>query len=126
MTFAKQKPAEPNIKIKRLNNKSGVSAEILEQIVERLIALTSPSKIILFGSNARGEAQPDSDLDLFVVKKDVTEHYDEALRLGRALSDLILPIDLVVTSEAQFERYGRVPGTIYYHALKEGYVLYAR
>jgi predicted nucleotidyltransferase len=88
--------------------------------------LASPVKIILFGSNARGEALPDSDLDLLVVEKKVSEQYDETLRLDRALRDFRLPIDLVVVSEAQLKRYGCVPGTIYYRSLQEGRVLYAQ
>ncbi len=103
-----------------------ISTEILAEIVERLVALASPVKIILFGSNARGEARPNSDLDLLVVEKEVTEQYDEALRLDRALGDFRLPIDLIVVSEAQFNRYGRVPGTVYYRSLQEGRVLYAQ
>jgi predicted nucleotidyltransferase len=103
-----------------------ISPETLEQIVERLVALASPVRIILFGSNARGEAQAGSDLDLIVVEKDVTERFDEALRLDRALSDFMLPIDLIVVSEAELERYGRVPGTVYYRSLNEGQVLYAQ
>jgi predicted nucleotidyltransferase len=103
-----------------------VSAEVLDEIVERLVALASPIKIILFGSNARGEAELNSDLDLLVVEKEVTEQYDEVLRLDRALRDLMLPIDLIVVSEAQFNRYGCVPGTIYYRSLQEGRVLYAQ
>jgi predicted nucleotidyltransferase len=103
-----------------------VSTEILDEIVERLVALSAPVKIILFGSNARGEAQPDSDLDLIVVEEEVTEQQDEVLRLDRALSDLMLPIDLIVVSETQLKRYGTVPGTVYYHSLREGRVLYAR
>ncbi len=103
-----------------------IPAETLDEIVERLVALASPVKIILFGSNARGEAQPGSDLDLLVVEKEVAEQYDEALRLDRALRDFMLPIDLVVVSEVQFDRYGRVPGTVYYRSLKEGRVLYAQ
>jgi predicted nucleotidyltransferase len=67
----------------------------------------------------------DSDLDLLVVEKEITEQHDEALRLDRALRDFMLPIDLVVVSEAQFNRYGCVPGTIYYRSLQEGRVLYA-
>ena len=35
-----------------------ISTDILDEIVERLVALASPVKIILFGSNARGEAKP--------------------------------------------------------------------
>ena len=103
-----------------------IPAETLDEIVERLVALASPVKIILFGSNARGEALSDSDLDLLVVEKKVTEQYDEALRLDRALRDFRLPIDLVVVSEDQLKRYGRVPGTIYYRSLQEGRVLYAQ
>ena len=103
-----------------------VSTETMDEIVERIVALASPVKIILFGSNARDEAKPDSDLDLLVVEKEVTEQYDEALRQDRALRDLMLPIDLLVVSEVQFNRYGRVPGTVYYRSLKEGRVLYAQ
>jgi len=103
-----------------------ISEEILDTIVERLVALASPVRIILFGSMARGEAQPQSDLDLLIVEKEVAEPYDEALRLDRALRDLMAPLDLVVVSEDQFNRYSRVPGTIYYRSLKEGQILYAQ
>ena len=104
----------------------GVSAEILDKLVERIVALTSPVKIILFGSQARGQGQPDSDLDLLVVKKEVNDQYHEALRLDRALRDLMLPIDFVVVAEEQFNRYATVPGTVYYHSWHEGHVLYAQ
>lgn len=95
-------------------------------MVERLVSLARPSKIILFGSYARGQAQAGSDLDLLVVEPKIAEPYDEALRLDRALRDLKLPLDLVVVSEAHFNRYGGVPGTLYYRSRQEGQVLYAR
>lgn len=103
-----------------------ISADVLNEVVKRLVTLATPLKIILFGSNARGETHPDSDLDLLIVKKEVAEQYDEALRLDRALRDLMLPLDLVVVSEAQFKRYQGVPGTIYYRSVQEGQVLYAQ
>jgi predicted nucleotidyltransferase len=103
-----------------------ISEEILDTVVGRLVALASPLKIILFGSMARGEARPQSDLDLLIVEKEVAEPYNEALRLDRALRDLMLPLDLVIISEDQFNRYSRVPGTVYYRSLKEGQVLYAQ
>ena len=106
--------------------KQSVSADTLNKIVESLIALASPSKIILFGSNARGEAAPRSDLDILVVEKELTAQHAESLRLGRALRHFMLPIDLVVVSEAQFNRYRQVPGTVYYNSQKEGRILYAR
>ncbi len=103
-----------------------ISPEIMDDIVERLVALASPVKIILFGSRTQDNARPDSDLDLLIVKKEVTEQYDEALRLDRALRDFMLPLDLLVVSETQLNRYGRVPGTVYYRSLKEGRILYAQ
>lgn len=103
-----------------------VLSETLEEVVRRLVNLAAPVKIILIGSNARGEAKPDSDLDLLIVEEKVTTQQDEALRLDRALGDLMLPIDLIVVSEAQLNRYSNVPGTIYYHSVREGRVLYAR
>ncbi len=95
-------------------------------MVERLVSLAAPIKIILFGSYARGQTQAGSDLDLLVVEKEIAEPYDEALRLDRAMRDLRLPLDLVVVSEAHFNRYGGVPGTVYYRSRQEGQVLYAR
>ncbi|HEY84773.1 MAG TPA: nucleotidyltransferase domain-containing protein [Chloroflexi bacterium] len=106
--------------------KQGVSADTLNKIVEKLVALASPSKIILFGSNARGEATPRSDLDILVIERELTTQHAEALRLGRALRHFMLPIDLVVVSETQFNRYRQVPGTVYYNSQKEGRVLYAQ
>ena len=103
-----------------------ISEEALEEIVNRLVTLASPVKIILFGSYARGEVRSGSDLDLLVVEKEVVEQFDETLRLDRALRDLMLPIDLIVVSETQLDRYGRVPGTVYYRSLNEGRVLYAQ
>ena len=109
-----------------ITTNQSVTSEVLNQIIKRLVALAAPVKIILFGSNARGEAQLDSDLDLLIVEKEVADPYDEVLRLDRALRDFMLPLDLVVVSEAQFERYAQVPGTIYYRSLKEGRILYAQ
>ena len=103
-----------------------VSTEILNEIVDRLVGLASPVKIILFGSQARDQAQPQSDLDLLIVEKDVTDRYNEAMRLDRALRDLMVPLDLVVVTEDQFNRYAAGPGTIYYRSRQEGRVLYAQ
>ena len=109
-----------------LSIEQNTSEETIAEIVERLVNLASPVKIILFGSNATGTATPNSDLDILIVEKEVTNQHDETLRLDRALRDLMLPVDLVVVSEARLDKYGKVPGTVYYRSLKEGRVLYAQ
>jgi predicted nucleotidyltransferase len=83
----------------------------------------SPSKVILFGSHARGEPGPDSDLDLLVVERELSSRRAERLRLRRALRGLGVPVDLIVVSEEQVAEWGEVEGTMLHTALTEGRVL---
>lgn len=99
---------------------------ILDELVRRIVEVAHPEKIILFGSAARGEMGPDSDLDILVVK-DAPHGRETARRIRRALLN-VFPghsKDIVVVSPAEVERYGDVIGYIIRPALREGRVLYA-
>lgn len=87
------------------------------------MAAQSPAKIVLFGSRARGDERPDSDLDLLVIEREVESRWDERLRLRKELSGLGVPIDLIVVSAKQAEQWEHVPGTVLHQALREGKVL---
>lgn len=100
--------------------------ELLAEITRRIRAVSDPQQIILFGSYARGDAGPDSDLDLLVIKDEVDSTQAEAARIYRALADLMVPIDVVVMRTAYVERYGDLVGTVVRPALREGKVLYAQ
>ncbi|MBI5658614.1 MAG: nucleotidyltransferase domain-containing protein [Nitrosomonadales bacterium] len=101
-----------------------VSPETIQAAVERIVAAAHPSKIILFGSYARGDADAGSDLDLMVVESEVPDKGQEMLRLYRTVGFIGVGVDLLVYSEKEMERRGQVPGTVIYHALREGKVLY--
>ncbi len=101
-------------------------SEVLAEIVRRIRAVSEPEQIILFGSYARGDFGPDSDLDLLVVEAGVAAPRRESVRLRRALRGLLVPIDVVVATPEQIERYGQSIGLIYEPALREGKVLYDR
>ena len=47
---------------------SQIGAETLAEIVRRIRSVAKPRKIVLFGSRARGEHRPDSDIDLLVIE----------------------------------------------------------
>jgi predicted nucleotidyltransferase len=79
--------------------------------------------VILFGSQARGEAGAGSDLDFLVIERDVTDRHAEMVRLRSALRSLRRPIDVLVYSEAEVEEWGAVAGTALHSALGEGLVL---
>ncbi|MGZ8219362.1 nucleotidyltransferase domain-containing protein [Methylomagnum sp.] len=96
----------------------------LKQMVERLVAVASPRKIILFGSQARGEADTGSDLDVMVIEARVDDPGQEMIRLRQAIGDMGTGVDVLVYSEQEATRRGQVPGTVIHQALREGRVLY--
>ncbi len=99
---------------------------LLEEITRRILETTTPERIILFGSHARGEAGPDSDLDLLVIASGVTHPRQESTRIRRALRGLLIPIDVIVATPEQIRQYRNTIGLIYGPALREGKVLYER
>ena len=93
----------------------------IEKSVELLLnAAPAGSKVILFGSHARGDAGPDSDLDFLVIEPKVADHRREMVRLEAVLQSMRVPSDVLVTTEADFEEWRDTPGTVLYEAAKEG------
>ena len=97
---------------------------MLDQIVQRIAKVARPQKIILFGSAARGEMGPDSDLDILVVA-DCNHRRNTARKIRRQLFGIGVPIDIIVAKPEDLERYGDSIGLIYRPALREGKILYA-
>jgi len=102
------------------------NSEFLPEITRRILSISTPERIILFGSYARGDFGPDSDLDLLVVIPGVQSPRSESTRLRRALRGLLVPVDIVVVTPQQIERYRNTMGYIYSSALTEGKVIYER
>jgi uncharacterized protein len=76
----------------------------IEKAVGLLLeAAPAGSTVILFGSHARGDARPDSDLDFLVIEPDVTAYREEMVRLRDALRPLRVPADVLVTTREIFE-----------------------
>jgi predicted nucleotidyltransferase len=83
-------------------------------------------KWILFGSHARGDAGPDSDVDLLVVMDFEGSTFEKGLEIRLALHDIVIPKDIIVTTPEAFAWRKDVVGTIEWPAAREGKVLYAR
>ena len=99
----------------------GVSSDVIEVAARRLAAaIDQPARFILFGSHARGDAGPDSDLDFLVIERDVPDRHAEMARLARELRSLGVPVDVLVVSEAYAEEWGGVVNTVVHAALTEG------
>ncbi len=98
----------------------------LNLIVKRLVKHFDPEQIILFGSHARGTAQPDSDVDLLVVLSVAGSKRAAQVQMRVALHDISVPKDIIVATPDQVRRQKNIVGTIIRPALREGKVLYAR
>jgi len=99
-------------------------AGLLNLAVARIVAQFKPLRVILFGSRAHGTARPDSDLDLLVVMPEGTDRRSAAIAMRRALADLPISKDIIVSTPDEIARRGRLVGTILRPALLEGRVLF--
>ncbi len=95
-------------------------------MVRRIVSQFRPERIILFGSHARGEAGPDSDVDLLIVMPVEGSRREKAVEIGVALHDIRVPKDIIVTTPEAFESRKDIVGTIERPAARHGKVLYAR
>ncbi|MCX5770312.1 MAG: nucleotidyltransferase domain-containing protein [Candidatus Hydrogenedentes bacterium] len=89
-----------------------------------MTAAVPATRIILFGSAAAGQMTPDSDIDLLVLERDVTDLRAERLRVRMALRGIDYPFDIILMTEERFEETKNVIGGIAYPANKEGLVIY--
>jgi len=101
------------------------SQEQLDDLIERVITAVHPLRILLFGSTARGEAGRFSDVDLLVIVADGSHRRKTAQCIYRHLLGFAIPVDIVVATPSDIEKYKDSPGLIYREALREGRELYA-
>jgi uncharacterized protein len=98
----------------------------IQEIVNRIIERFHPEQIILFGSQARGDAGPDSDVDLLVVMPVEGSKREKQLEIRMALHDIHVPKDVIVSTPEEFAWRKEIVGTIERPAARQGKVLYAR
>jgi predicted nucleotidyltransferase len=105
---------------------SRVDSNTFSEIVRRIRAVADPQKIVLFGSRARGDHRPDSDIDLLVIEDSQLPRHRRAIPLYAALADLSLNVDteVIVYTPAEVEEWRNAGAAFVTTALREGTVLY--
>lgn len=98
---------------------------VLDEIIRRVVEAAQPDRIVLFGSAARGQMGPHSDVDLLVVKSGKYRRLDVARDIYRRLAEVDASVDVVVVTPADVERYRDSPALVVKPALEEGREVYA-
>lgn len=103
-----------------------IKSRTLKEILSRIVKTLSPDKVVLFGSAARGENRPESDLDLLIIKESNEPRYRRAIPVYQALCDIMIPMDIIVYTPSEVEEWSRVKQAFVTTALREGKVLYEK
>jgi len=93
-------------------------------MTQQIVGQFNPSRIILFGSQARGDEDPNSDVDLLVVLPEVTNKRKIAIEIRRSLSEFNIPKDILVSTPDEISKRGHLIGTLLHTALSEGKKIY--
>ncbi len=99
-------------------------ADAIALMVQPIVERFHPLRVVLFGSHARGEARPDSDVDLLVVLAEVGNRREAAIATRQLLKDIPVAKDIVVASAEELVARGDIPGTVLSTAGRQGIVLH--
>ena len=98
--------------------------KVIDELVRRIVEIVNPLRIILFGSAARGDMGPHSDLDVLVVMPNGIHRGKTAQEIYRRMGRFRFPKDIIVVTEGDVIQYGTNPYMIIKSALDEGREVY--
>ncbi|MDP2752385.1 MAG: nucleotidyltransferase domain-containing protein [Rhodocyclaceae bacterium] len=98
-----------------------VASELIDSALTCLkTAVPLGTRLVLFGSRARGDARDNSDLDILVIEPQVADSVTEMIRLSRLTGQHLIPADIVVMNDATFQKQRQITNTLAWRAAREG------
>lgn len=96
----------------------------LQEIINRILKVITPEKIILFGSRATGQAKAESDYDLMVISSDNDKAWRIEQQIYKNFIGLGVPVDVILTTPEKLDKHKNTIGYVYKEALKNGIIVY--
>ena len=112
-----------NIYVPTIDQRERIPQEAIDEVVRQIAEKFRPQKIILFGSYARGNPRPESDVDILVVMDTPLKESRQSLEIRRHLG-VMFGLDLVVYTPEQLRKRVDMGDWFLRDILKEGKVLY--
>ena len=98
--------------------------EAVQEIIDRIVEGYDPERIIIFGSYARGDASPGSDLDVLVIKETPERETSRRIALSRLIGPRRLGVDLIAKTPDEV-RYMLDRRSLFMHTIMdEGVVVH--
>jgi predicted nucleotidyltransferase len=98
---------------------------LIDELIRRIVGTVHPLRIVLFGSAARGEMRPDSDIDVLIVMPEDVHRRHTAQDIHQQLFGFPLSVDVIVATPADLRKHKDNIGLVYHRALREGKEIYA-
>ena len=98
----------------------------LERAIETIVKAADPDQIILFGSRAKGNARPDSDYDICVIKGGVERRRKLTHQIYRSFCGVGVPVEIIVETPERFDVLKDNPFLIYREISRYGRVVYEK
>ncbi len=111
------------IKVPTIDKRKRIPQKAIDQVVEQIVEKFKPQKIILFGSYARGNPRPESDVDLLVVMDTPLREVRQAIQISQQI-EYRFGLDLIVHTPKYLEERVKMGDWFLRDVLKEGKVLY--
>lgn len=118
------KTSSTNEQLPLVNGRRVIDADLIEQVTRAIVEHFHPNRIILFGSQARGDARPDSDLDLFVEMETSARPVERMIAIDAIFGLRFWPMDLVVYTPEEVRQMRRIKGSFLNQIEAEGALLY--
>jgi len=98
----------------------------IDKIIPIIVSLASPDQIILFGSYARGNNTEKSDIDLLIIKRNLTNGREISGSIYRAFfeNEIGIPVDLLTIDYNRYMELNNEIGYIYKTIKEEGKIIY--
>jgi len=103
-----------------------ITQDVIDRVIDTISTAFRPRRIVVFGSQARGDSDIDSDLDLLVEMETDVSRREQARRIRRAFDPYPCPMDIIVYTPAEVKHWAQAPASLVATVFREGRIVYER